>query len=81
MKASQEVYGVKLQSLQDSYLHYEEALRHAQKVNKGEDGSEDIHSSVYHSQRRIPSAFFEDMLHQIEENATRLETRIENCSG
>lgn len=81
LKASQEVFNVRLQSLQDNYLRYEASLRHAQQMSKGEDGDDEMRSSVYRSQRRIPSAFFEDILKQIEETITRLTTKIENSEN
>lgn len=75
------MFNVRLQSLQDNYLRYEASLRHAQQMSKGEDGDDEMRSSVYRSQRRIPSAFFEDILKQIEETITRLTTKIENSEN
>lgn len=78
MKASQEVFNVRLQSLQSNYLRYEASLRHAQQMNKGEEGDDEVRSSIYRLQRRIPSVFFEDLLKQLDEAITRLTTKIEN---
>ena len=72
------MFNVRLQSLQDNYLRYEASLRQAQHMNKGEEGDEEVRSTIYRSQRRVPSVFFEDLLKQLEETIARLTTKIEN---
>lgn len=79
LKASQEVFNVRLQSLQDNYLRYEASLRQAQQMNKGEEGDEEVRSTIYSFfSCRVPSVFFEDLLKQLEETIARLTTKIEN---
>ena len=72
------MFNVRLQSLQDNYLRYEASLRQAQQMNKGEEGDEEVRSTIYRSQRRVPSVLFEDLLKQLEETIARLTTKIEN---
>ena len=46
---------------------------------KGDAREEEGMGRVRRSERRLPSLFFEEMLHQMQEHVTRLTAKVENC--
>lgn len=77
MKISQEAQDLHLKSLRNGLTCFENSLRHA----KQSSGQEESHSGFIGNesmQQRMPSAFFEDVLSQLEESVIQLNDKIEN---
>lgn len=79
MRISQEAYDLHLKSLRNGLTCFENSLRHAKQSSSLEEG----HSGLIGNepmQQRMPSAFFEDILSQLEESITQLNDKIENST-
>lgn len=79
MGISQEAQDLHLKSLRNGLTRFENSLRHA----KQSSSQEEAHSGFIGNepmQQRMPSAFFEDVLSQLEETIIQLNEKIENSS-
>lgn len=79
MRISQEAQDLHLKSLRNGLTRFENSLRHA----KQSSSQEETHSGFIGNdpmQQRMPSAFFEDVLSQLEESIIQLNEKIENST-